>query len=91
MTSPSLRTWKHRKTMSIDWYSDRYEFALDHEELHIALCAIWERCRAQCRRGASFSYGDSGGHMAFVPVEVGMEAVTTIRQFYNKGLTEMSV
>jgi hypothetical protein len=91
---PFLQTWKHRKTMSVVWgegsaHYPEFKLALDKDAMAAELLAIWRRCKPQCRRGAEFAWGGMHGHMSYVPVDAGTEAMAVVRKHFIKALQDM--
>jgi hypothetical protein len=77
---PTLRAWKHRKTMCVEWNDCgllgdyiAFKLALDSAAMNAELLAIWKRCKPQCDRRASFSRGGTIGFLGYVPHEAGLE------------------
>jgi hypothetical protein len=92
--SPYLRGWKYRKTMCVIWSDgtlfDYIEFnqALDHEVMGAALKDIWQRYLPQCDRRA-LCRGGVHGHMFYVPIAAGVEAMAVVRQHFEKALAQI--
>src|SRR5262249_39201476 len=83
---PSLRTWTEHKRMSIDWHDggirdyERFAAVLDREAMFAALNELWRRHKAWRLRASLFG-GNVGGHMARVPIEIGIEAAGVVRDY----------
>ena len=91
---PTLRAWTTPKTMSVEWHWNpglQFASALDSDAMNAELLAIWRRCKPQCRHRASFSRGQLGGFLGYVPHEAGYEAVTVIRKYFTKAIETMSL
>jgi hypothetical protein len=54
--------------------------------MNAELFAVWKRHRPTCGRHASFSHGDVGGCLTYVPHAAGMEAVDIVRKHYSNAL-----
>jgi hypothetical protein len=80
---------------AIRWHSGRvreywkFDSALDSEGMNAALLEVYQRCKPQCDRRASFSHGKSGGYLGCVPHDAGAAAVAIICEYYSKALQAM--
>jgi hypothetical protein len=89
---PCLRAWKNPKTMTVEWNDGslwayrEFRHALDTGAMNAELFAVWKRHRPTCRRHASFSHGDVGGCLTYVPHAAGMAAVDIVGKHYSNAL-----
>jgi hypothetical protein len=89
--TPSLRAWRHSKTMSVDWHNGRvreywkFDSALD---VNAALSEVWRRREPRCDRRASFGHGKSGGHLSCVPHDAGTAAITIIHEYSLRAMRQ---
>jgi hypothetical protein len=91
---PSLSASKHRKTMCVEWHDDcswDFRSCVDADGMNADLLEVWKRYKPQCDRRASFSRGRTGGYMAYVPIEAGLEAMGIVREYYTRALEIMII
>jgi hypothetical protein len=90
---PTLRAWKHPKTMTVEWHGQSGEFIslVDSEAMNAELVEIWRRFEPWHYRRATMAYGAGGGVMGYVPHAAGVEAMAVVRKYFTEALERLTV